>query len=66
MSYGPDYPEMYRRAAIYVDRILGGTRPDGLPVLKPERFNLVVNRATAATLGLVIPRALLVQVDEVV
>ena len=66
MAYGPSYPDMYRRAAVMLDKILSGARPAVLPVEKPRRFTLLVNRQTARALPFDIPRALLVQVDEVV
>ena len=66
MAYGPSYPDMYRRAAVYVDKILKGAKPAQLPVEKARRFKLVVGRQTAQALQFAIPRSLLVQVDEVV
>lgn len=66
MSYGPNYRDLYRRAAVFVDKILKGARPADLPVEKAQRYTLVVNLRTAQALGLTIPRALRVQVDEVI
>jgi putative ABC transport system substrate-binding protein len=66
MAYGPDYQDMYRRAAVFVDKILKGRTPAELPVEKPRRFTLVVNQTAAQTQGLVLPRSFLTQVDEVV
>jgi ABC-type uncharacterized transport system substrate-binding protein len=66
MAYGPLYPELYRWAAIYVAKILTGANPADLPILRPQRFNLAVQSGTATQLGLSIPRALRVQVDEVI
>jgi putative ABC transport system substrate-binding protein len=66
ISYGVDYPEMYRRAATYAHKILkGGAKPADLPVQEPTKFQLVINSTTARSLGLTIPRALLLQADAV-
>jgi ABC-type uncharacterized transport system substrate-binding protein len=66
MSYGPNYADMHKRAATYVDRIFKGTKPAQLPVQAPTRFELVVNVKTAKLLGLTLPPALLARADEVI
>jgi putative ABC transport system substrate-binding protein len=65
-AYGPDLPDLWRRAADYVDRILRGAKPGDLPVQAPTRFEFVLNLNTAASLGLVIPETLLATADEVI
>jgi putative tryptophan/tyrosine transport system substrate-binding protein len=66
MSYGASQPDLFRRAAGYVHKILEGTRPADLPVEQPVKFDLVVNLKTAKALGLTIPEAFLLRADEVV
>lgn len=66
MSYGQNQVEIYRRAAVYTDKILKGSRPSALPVEQPTQLELVINRKTAAALGLVIPKPLLVSADRVI
>jgi putative tryptophan/tyrosine transport system substrate-binding protein len=65
MSYGANFPDQYRRAADFVDKILRGTKPAEIPVEQPTKFNLVINLKTAKALGLNVPNTLLVSADEV-
>ena len=66
MSYGPNYSDLFRHSADYVDKILRGTKPGDIPVEQPTKFELVINLTTAKALGLTIPESFLLRADEVI
>ena len=66
MSYGPNYADLFRHSADYVDKILRGTKPGDIPVEQPTKFELVINLVTAKALGLTIPESFLVRADEII
>ena len=66
ISYGPNFPELFRRAADYIDKILRGAKPADIPVEQPAKFDLIINLRTAKALGLTVPPPLLTRADEVI
>jgi putative ABC transport system substrate-binding protein len=66
MSYGASLSDTYRQVGVYAGKILRGAKPDDLPVLRPTRFEMVINMQTAKTLGLAVPQAILIASDELI
>jgi putative tryptophan/tyrosine transport system substrate-binding protein len=66
ISYGPNLPDLFRRAAHHVDKILRGAKPADIPIEQPTKFDLVVNLVAAKALGLTVPPTLLARADEVI
>jgi putative ABC transport system substrate-binding protein len=66
IAYGPSLEDLYRRAAVYVDKILKGTKPADLPVEQPTKFEFIVNLKAAKQIGLTIPQSVLYRADKVI
>jgi putative tryptophan/tyrosine transport system substrate-binding protein len=66
ISFGANYPDLYRRAATFVDKIFKGAKPSDLPVEQPTKFEMIVNLKSAKAIGLTVPPMLLARADEVI
>jgi putative tryptophan/tyrosine transport system substrate-binding protein len=66
MSYGPNFPNLFRRSAELTDKILRGTSPGDIPVEQPTNFELVINRKTITALGMTMPKSVMLRADEVI
>ena len=66
MSYGPNFPDVWGRAAVYVDKILKGAKPGDLPVEQPTTFELVINNKAAKAIGLTIPPSLVLRANQII
>jgi putative ABC transport system substrate-binding protein len=66
LSYGQDFPDIFRRSVVYVDKILKGAKPADLPVEQPTTFKLVLNLKTARALGITFPQSLILSADEMI
>jgi putative ABC transport system substrate-binding protein len=65
-TYGPNVPRLYRRAGAFIDKILKGANPAGIPVEQPEEFQLLINLRTAEAIGIAVPPAILARADKVI
>jgi putative ABC transport system substrate-binding protein len=66
LSYGPNVPELFRRASLYADKILKGARPSDLPMEQPTNFELIINVSKAKSLGITVPQGVLARADRII